>query len=321
MRRANLDPVDGVLLLDKPIGLSSNTALQRVRVLMHARKAGHTGTLDPLAGGLLPLALGEATKFTQDLLEADKSYTARLALGATTTTGDTEGEVLSRRPVEVCEADFLEVLGRFTGETEQVPPMHSALKHEGQRLFDLARRGIEVERAPRSIRVTRLALAHWDAVGPVIEIDCSKGTYVRTLAQDIGEALGCGAHLAALRRTRVGALEIANAHSLEKIESMDLESRRRLLLAPDALLGGLPRVTLAGNDAARFLHGQGVASTGEQPRVRVYDEAGRLLGLAQAGKGLLSPVRLVAQPGNESRGQPAANDAGAVAPSHFEEVA
>ncbi len=295
-RRAPADPVDGVLALDKPLGLSSNTALQHARRLLQARKAGHTGTLDPLASGLLPLTFGEATKFSADLLDADKEYEACIALGSTTTTGDGEGTVVDTRPVTVDRAQLGAVLERFRGRQLQVPPMHSALKHDGQPLYELARAGRSVERAPRAIEIARLELLEWDPLAPVVRIACSKGTYVRVLAQDIGAALGCGAHLRALRRTRVGPLDLARAVTLDALGALDLAGRRRCLLPPDALLGSLPAAHLETAAAVRFGHGQRVAHPQAGARLRVYGADGALLGVARGADGWLEPVRLVATP-------------------------
>ena len=297
MRRAQADPLDGVLALDKPLGMSSNQALQTARRMLQARKAGHTGTLDPLASGLLPLCFGEATKFSADLLDADKQYEARLHLGVTTTTADSEGEVLEERPVAIDPAAFEAVLARLRGPQLQVPPMHSALKREGRPLYELARAGISVERAARPVVIHRLELLHWDPVQPCVLVDCSKGTYVRVLAQDIGAALGCGAHLAGLRRTRVGHLHLGPAVTLEALAALDLGGRRALLLAPDTLVGSLPRVDLDAPASARFAHGQRLAAGGAAPaaRVRVYGAGGRLLGLARCQDGWLEALRLVAQ--------------------------
>jgi len=299
VRRAAAEPIDGVLALDKPLGLSSNLALQQARRLLQARKAGHTGTLDPLASGLLPLTFGEATKFSADLLEADKAYEATLELGATTSTGDAEGEVLERRPVDVSRARFEAVLGGFVGAQQQVPPMHSALKRDGRPLYELARQGREVERASRPVCILRLALLEWDALRPRLEVECSKGTYVRVLGQDIGAALGCGAHLHALRRTRVGPMRLEQAIRLDELEALDLAGRRDRLLPVDYLLGGLPRVALDAAAAQAFGHGQRVSPLGgapaDAPRVRVYDPAGRLIGVARCAGGRLEPARLVAQ--------------------------
>jgi tRNA pseudouridine55 synthase len=295
MRRAAADPIDGVLALDKPPGLSSNAALQQARRLLQARKAGHTGTLDPLASGLLPLTFGEATKFSADLLDADKEYEATLALGVRTASGDAEGEVLERRAVEVTRADFEAVLARFTGEQQQVPPMHSALKRDGRPLYELARAGREVERAARTVRIGRLALLEWDASRPRVAVACSKGTYVRVLAQDIGAALGCGAHLGALRRTRVGPLGLEQAATLEALQALSLEARRARLAPVDYLLAGLPRADLDEASARRFAQGQRVpfAADGAAQRRRVY-AGGRLLGVARAVDAGLEPERLLA---------------------------
>jgi len=294
-RRASADPIDGVLALDKPLGVSSNTALQQARRLLQARKAGHTGTLDPLASGLLPLTFGEATKFSADLLEADKDYEAQLALGAVTTTGDAEGDVTERHPVNVDRQQFEGVLARFVGSQQQVPPMHSAIKRDGQPLYALARQGQEVERAPRQITISRLRLLQWDPLLPVIELTCSKGTYVRVLAQDIGAALGCGAHLQALRRTRVGPLHLDRAVSLDRLQGQDLDGRRAWLQPMDTLLASLPSVTLDAAASARFAHGQRVRSEGEQERLRVYAANGALMGVARCSGGWLEATRLVAQ--------------------------
>jgi len=303
-RRAPADPIDGVLALDKPLGLSSNTALQQARRLMQARKAGHTGTLDPLASGLLPLTFGEATKFSADLLEADKDYEAQLALGAVTTTGDAEGAVTERRPVAVDRDGFEAVLARFVGSQQQVPPMHSAIKQDGRPLYELARQGEEVERAPRQITIARLQLQRWDPLAPVIDVTCSKGTYVRVLAQDIGAALGCGAHLQALRRTRVGPLRLAQAVTLEQLQQEDLAQRRARLQPIDTLLASLPQVTLDAAATARFAHGQRVPREGQCERLRVYGAGGALMGVARCGGGWLEAVRLVAQDETPAGGIP-----------------
>jgi tRNA pseudouridine55 synthase len=283
-----------VLLLDKPSGITSNHALQKARRLLNAARAGHTGTLDPLASGLLPLTFGEATKFSADLLDADKAYEATLQFGVRTTTGDAEGEVIETRAVAVTRSDIEPVLARFTGTIEQVPPMHSALKRDGRPLYALARRGIEVERAPRPVRIERLRLLELEGDRARIEVDCSKGTYVRVLAEDIGAALGCGAHLAALRRTRVGALTLERAVELAALETMPPAVRCEWLLPVDALLASLARIELNETDAVRLVHGQSVATMqAPSPRVRVYRAAG-LLGVASIGAdGMLVPLRLV----------------------------
>lgn len=296
MGRPQGDPVDGVLLLDKPRGITSSAAVGRARRLLAARKAGHTGTLDPLATGLLPCAFGEATKFAADLLDADKGYEATLRFGVATTTGDAEGEVISRRPADVSRAELETVLSRFTGTIDQVPPMHSALKRQGRPLYELARAGREVERTPRRVRIDRLELLALAGDEAVLAVACSKGTYVRVLAQDIGAALGCGAHLAALRRTRVGNMRVEDAVPLAALEALDLPARRARLLPLDALLAGLPRVDLAAEQARRFAHGQRLPlRLPPAPRVRVYAPAARLLGLASIDEdGALAPRRLLA---------------------------
>ncbi|HXW65707.1 MAG TPA: tRNA pseudouridine(55) synthase TruB [Burkholderiaceae bacterium] len=298
MRRAAADLIDGVLLLDKPVGVSSNLALQKARRLLQARKAGHTGTLDPLASGLLPLTFGEATKFSADLLDADKEYQARIELGVATSTGDAEGEIVARRAVRVTREQFETVLGRFVGKRQQVPPMHSALKRGGRPLYELARVGLEIERAARPIELTRLTLTCWDERRPCFELACSKGTYVRVLAQDIGEALGCGAHLVGLRRTRVGNLHLAQATTLAQLEEQSLSERRSQLLPVDALLANLPRISLDADEAARLGCGQRVRqqarAISDAPRLRVYDAHNRLVGLASCHDGWLRATRLVA---------------------------
>jgi tRNA pseudouridine55 synthase len=296
MRHARFDAVDGVLLLDKPVGASSNAALQRARRLLNASKAGHTGTLDPLASGLLALTLGEATKFSVDLLEGDKCYQARLELGATTTTGDAEGDIVQTRPVDLNEAAFQSVLSRFTGDLWQVPPMHSALKRDGQPLYRLARQGVVVERGARSVVVRRLWVIAWNPRHPTIGVECGKGLYVRTLAEDIGAALGCGAHLGALRRTHVGPFDVAAAIGLEELERLSLPERRERMLPIDALLQSLPRVDLDPLACERLEHGQTIACGAQNTRrARVYGPQGRLLGVASVDQGLLIASRLVSQ--------------------------
>ena len=288
--------VNGVLLLDKPVGVSSNRALQMARRLLNARKAGHTGTLDPMASGLLPVMLGEATKFSADLLDADKSYRATVRLGVTTTTGDAEGEEVERRPVDSAPGGVARVLARFTGAIEQVPPMHSALKRDGRPLYELARAGIEVERAPRGVRIDRLQLIEQSGDTLVVDVDCSKGTYVRVLAEDIGKALGCGAHLAALRRTRVGPLTLDDAVELGALEAMEPDARRRYLRPVDELLDTLPSVALDAELTQRFRQGQRLAMDA-QPRggrVRVYGADNTLLGTATINEwGVVGPERLI----------------------------
>ena len=291
-RRAPRRLVDGVLLLDKCQGLSSNNALQKARWLFNAEKAGHTGTLDPMATGLLPLCFGEATKFSQSLLEADKGYDATVLLGVTTDTCDAEGVVLETRPVSVTREQLEAVLAELTGEIEQVPPMHSALKRDGKPLYELARQGIEVERAPRRITIHRLELKSFDGASLEISVACTKGTYIRTLAQDIGAKLGCGAHLTALRRTFSGNLDLAPAITLEALEAMSPEERDAHLLPADVLLAPLPAITMSAEDQARYLQGIPVRATGVPGPHRAYGT--RFLGLAELGEdGWLRPKRIV----------------------------
>lgn len=295
MGKARGERVDGVLLLDKPGGISSNLALQKARRLLNAAKAGHTGTLDPMATGLLPLTFGEATKFSADLLDADKSYRATLKLGVTTRTGDADGDVVDVRPVQVADAALEAALLSHTGELDQVPPMHSALKREGRPLYELARAGIEVERVARKVRIDRLCIVERSSDVVVVDVDCSKGTYVRVLAEDIGRALGCGAHLAALRRTRVGPLSLEGSVTLAALEAMPPAARREWLRPADSLLATLTRVELEDSMAARFRQGQRLAidAAPRGERVRVY--AGKeLLGTATINeRGVVEPERLV----------------------------
>jgi tRNA pseudouridine55 synthase len=277
--------VDGALLVDKPPGLSSNAALQRAKKACAAAKAGHAGTLDPLASGLLVVLFGEATKFAGPLLDADKEYLATLKLGERTSTGDAEGEVLEKRPVKPGALE--PVLQRFRGEIEQVPPMHSALKHKGTPLYRLARRGEEVARAPRRVKIFQLELLGQDGDTARLRVVCSKGTYVRVLAEDIGEALGCGAHLAALRRTASGAFRIEQAVRLE-------EADRRHVLPLEALLAGLPRAELGAAEELRLRQGQVLKISGlAAGPCAVVRPDGAVIGLGSAdGEGALRPLRL-----------------------------
>ena len=291
--------VHGVLLLDKPLGLSSNDALQKAKRLYRAEKAGHTGTLDPLATGLLPLCFGAATKFSQVSLDADKAYRATLALGVTTSTGDAEGELLQQRAVNVDRAQIEAACRRFVGPIEQVPPMHSALKHEGRALYEYARAGVEIERAARSVTIHAIDIVECQADALVIDVRCSKGTYIRTLAADIGEALGCGAHLSALRRTASGPLSLADAHTLEHLSQMSEAERDALLLPADTLLADWPEVALDAAEAGRFLSGlRRRLDAADAPQVRVYGpehSSGKraLLGSAHIKCGELISTRLL----------------------------
>lgn len=292
--------VDGVLLLDKPVGLSSNDALIKAKRVMNAKKAGHTGTLDPFATGLLPLCFGEATKFSQDLLEADKTYEATVHLGIMTTTGDTEGEHIEVRDVDVSLEQIEAALARFRGPIMQVPPMYSALKRDGKALYEYAREGVTLEREARPVTIHGLDFISYEAPMLKIRVTCSKGTYVRVLGEDIGAALGCGAHLNALRRTGVGALKAEHMITLEELQA---HPDPRSLLAPvDALLSSFPRVDLTPELAKRFLNGQRLALGKEsvdvpegQGRVRVY-EGDKLLGTAILQEyAVLAPERLIAR--------------------------
>jgi tRNA pseudouridine55 synthase len=291
--------VHGVLLLDKPLGLSSNDALQKAKRLYRAEKAGHTGTLDPLATGLLPLCFGAATKFSQVSLDADKTYRATLQLGSTTTTADAEGDVLLQREVNVTRAQLQAVIERFTGPIRQVPPMHSALKRDGKALYEYARAGIEVEREARAVTIHRIAIVDDDTAGAgdrwTIDVRCSKGTYIRTLAEDIGEALGCGAHLAALRRTETGGLTLGQALTLEQLAGMDEAQREAALLDADALLADWPVVRLGDEDAGRFLSGlRRRLPLADAEQVRVYGPDPRaFLGSGRVDAGELISTRLL----------------------------
>ncbi len=295
MGRPKGDPVDGVLLLDKPPRMTSSAAVAKARWLLGARKAGHTGTLDPLAEGLLALTFGEAAKFAADLLDADKAYRARVHFGVTTTTGDREGEITARSPVSFDRAQLEAMLPRFRGEIVQLPPMHSALKRRGRPLYELARAGEVVDRKPRRVRIDSLQLLGFDGTEAVLSVDCSKGTYVRVLAEDLGVAVGCGAHLAGLQRTRVGPLSIDGAVTLAELEALDLPARRARLLPLDALLASLPSIELGERDAGRFCHGQRLRlAIAAAPRVRVYGRGARLLGVASVDeRGVLAPQRLI----------------------------
>ncbi len=302
MRRRRGRDIDGILLLDKPTGISSNQALQRARRLFDARKAGHTGNLDVLASGLLPLCLGEASKFSSFLLDADKRYLAECRLGVTTSTGDAEGEILRQvDATDITRADLERVLPAFRGEIEQVPPMYSALKHQGQPLYKLARQGRTVERKPRRVRIDGIEITAFSGPDFSMDVRCSKGTYIRTLAGDIGEALGCGASLVGLRRLASGPFRLADALDFDRLEGLaghGMTVLDAVLLPIDAALGELPRVGL-GEDGAYYLcQGQAVRvnDSTHTGLVRVYTRAGRFLGLGTLdGGGGLAPKRLIRQ--------------------------
>ena len=288
------DAVSGVLLLDKPAGPSSNAVLQRAKRLLGAQRAGHTGTLDPRASGLLVVAFGEATKFSGGLLEADKAYRATVKLGERTSTGDAEGAVLSRLPVAVSESQLRAVLERFRGEIAQTPPMYAAIKRDGVPLYAYARRGETVDRAPRRVAIRRLDLDGFGGYEASLYVECSKGTYIRTLAEDIGEALGCGAHLAALRRVTVGAFALEQAVGLDALEAMSAAERRAALLPPQSLLGSWPRLRLAADLTARFRQGRAVPTDTPDGNVAVFGEDEAFLGAGEVRGGTLQPRRLLA---------------------------
>ena len=284
---------DGALLLDKAVGISSNRALQEARKLYGARKAGHAGTLDPLASGLLVVLFGEATKLAGSLLEDDKEYLATLKLGETTATGDAEGEVLERKDFSANEAQVGAVLARFRGEIEQVPPMHSALKRGGVPLYALARRGESVARAPRRVRISELETLAFEPPRLRLRVRCSKGTYIRTLAEDIGAALGSGAHLAALRRTGSGRFRVEQAATLEALAGMPAAQRAQRLLGLGELLCALPRAELDADQEARFRNGQTLKAFPGEGVCAVYGARGAVLGLGRTQAGALRPLRLL----------------------------
>ncbi len=304
-RRKKGDKIDGVLMLDKPVGLSSNTALQKARRALNAQKAGHTGTLDPFASGLLPLCFGEATKFSADLLHADKEYVASIKFGETTTTADVEGEIIETRPVDFTEEQLHKALESLTGEIDQIPPMYSALKKDGVRLYELARQGQEIEREPRRVTVYELELLSFNKPEALVRVKCSKGTYVHVLGEDIGKILGCGAHLTALRRTKIADIDISEAVSLQDFEEADIAQRLDMLDPPDRLLSQLEPIELKEELAVRFLHGQSIRITrseNSEKKVKVYrlsDGKRELLGCARLSTdGVLSAERLISNSSN-----------------------
>ena len=287
-------PLDGVLLFDKPLELSSNTALQKVRRLFQAEKAGHTGTLDPLATGLLPICFGEATKFSMALLNADKTYRALLRLGQTTTTGDAEGEITAEHPVEVGQAEVDAVLAKFRGEIQQLPPMHSALKHQGKPLYEYIRKGETIERELRSVVIHELLLNSFSGNEMDITVRCSKGTYIRTLAEDIGAALGCGAHLIGLRRTAIAHFDLSNSYNLQQLEEMTEAERDACILPLESLMPDMPRLQLDAVQVQRLAQGQRLALDTGLPdgKVKLHGPQGFIgVGLLQGRR--LAPDRLL----------------------------
>ena len=291
--------IDGIVLLDKPLGLSSNQALQQVRKLFQARKAGHCGSLDPLATGVLPICLGEATKFSSYLLGANKCYRASCRLGQTTASGDAEGEIIETSTVQVDVTQIEQLLPRFVGEIEQIPPMYSALKHQGKRLYQLAREGKQVERAPRKITIHQLTMLGFDGQTLDIDVSCSKGTYIRTLAEDIGSELGCGAHLSALHRSSVDVFDEADAFRMTQLEDLQAQGMAQLdalLLPVSAALTQFPEIILNASDSLDMRQGRriGLAATTEPGLHRLYTSEGVFLGLGElAASGELSAKRLM----------------------------
>lgn len=281
-------------MFDKPLELSSNDALQKIRRLFQAEKAGHTGTLDPLATGLLPVCFGEATKFSNALLDADKSYTAMMRLGQTTTTGDAEGEITSESPVEFTQADLDSVLLKYTGEIEQLPPMHSALKHQGVPLYEYIRKGITIDRPLRSVVIHELVVNRYSGNEMEISVRCSKGTYVRTLAEDIGAALGCGAHLIGLRRTAIAHFKLSDAYTLQQLSEMTDEARDACLLPLVGLMPQMPQLILDGVQVKRLAQGQRLGLDTGLPdgKVGLYGPGGFVgVGMQQGRR--IAPVRLI----------------------------
>ena len=300
-RNKGLD-IDGMLLLDKSPGMSSNGAVQRVKRLYQANKAGHTGSLDPIATGLLPVCLGEATKLSGFLLDTDKRYFARARLGRTTTTADIEGDTLEEKPVPMLQgADVERVLARFRGDIDQVPPMYSALKQGGRKLYELARRGVEVEREPRRVRIYALHLAELGDGFLDLDVHCSKGTYIRSLVEDIGALLGCGAHVERLRRTAVGKLNVGDAVTVEQLETLADEQRLPLLLPLSAIADELPLLKLPTESAFFLRRGQAVFAPKLPPGalLRLFTQEGAFLGVGEVNAdGMIAPKRLVKEGGN-----------------------
>ena len=297
-QRRHCNPLSGVMLLDKPVGLTSNQALQTVKHLLNACKGGHSGSLDPIATGLLPLFFGEATKLTQFLLNADKHYWTVFRLGQSTTTYDSEGEVTATRPVNAGRREIERALERFRGEIQQVPPMYSAIKHQGEALYKLARAGVEIEREPRQVTIHEIKLVSLEDDLLTLEVACTKGTYVRSLAHDLGELLGCGAHVVQLRRTGIGAVGIEHAVPLERLQALETPAQRAQLLQPvDSVLHELPAVNLTSLAAHYLKQGQPVSMQHGLPPgwVRLYEADKRFIGMGQVeDDGRVAPRRLLA---------------------------
>lgn len=286
---------DGVLLVDKPAGITSTRALALAKRALGARKAGHTGTLDPFATGLLPLVFGEATKFSRFLIEADKSYLATLHLGATTSTGDTESEVVSRKPVSSTLAEIEAVSRELTGISQQIPPMHSAVRVEGKRLYDLARQGVTISRQPREVRIDVIEIVSFVGEKLIISVKCSKGTYMRTLAESIGERLGCGAYLTQLRRAATGGFQVADAVTPEALQEMGQDRARSRLLPLEVLVASIPRCDLGEHEAWAIRNGQELPVALElgEGEMALFGPAGEFIGVGKASGGQLAPARLL----------------------------
>lgn len=292
----HLDQVDGILLYDKELGLSSNRALQQVKRLYNARKAGHTGSLDPLASGLLPICFGEATKLSQYLLDSDKRYLTTFKLGETTSTGDAEGALTAQQTVAVSEQQLKLALNKFIGVIEQVPPMYSALKKDGQPLYKLARQGVEVERKPRTVEIFELSVLSFDGQYVELDVHCSKGFYIRSLAVDLGDILSCGAHVTKLRRIAVGTFYIEQAVNFSVLTAMDNQQRIQQLLPLDAGIGNMQSVSLSPDASHYFSQGQEVRTADDplEGLVRVYAEDGGFVGIGEAMPGRrIKPKRLL----------------------------
>jgi tRNA pseudouridine55 synthase len=289
-------PLDGVLLFDKPLQISSNDALQKVRRLFQAEKAGHTGTLDPLATGLLPICFGEATKFSNALLDADKTYRALLRLGQTTTTGDAEGDITAEYPVEVQQSDVDVVLAKFRGEIQQLPPMYSALKHQGKPLYEYIRKGETIARELRNVVIHELLLNSFSGNEMDITVRCSKGTYIRTLAEDIGAALGCGAHLTGLRRTAIAHFDLDHSYNSQQLAAMNDEERAACVLPLESLMPNMPRLQLDAGQVQRLAQGQRLGLDTGLPdgKVSLHGPQGFIgTGLLQGRR--LAPDRLLSE--------------------------
>ncbi len=284
--------LDGLLLLDKPLDASSNLALQKARRIFRAAKAGHTGTLDPLASGLLPICFGEATKYSAMMLDADKTYRAVLKLGEKTTTGDAEGEIVEKKPVSIEKGQIEAALCAFRGEIRQLPPMHSALKHKGKPLYAYVRAGVEIERSERAVKIHDLLMEWHDGDELCLTVRCSKGTYIRVLAEDIGKNLGCGAHLKSLVRTAIGPFDLKDARRLGEIE--ENEERDDFLLPIDSLLSDFPRLVLEQEKALFLINGRVIESESDAGLYRLYDERNRFMGLVESdGCGKIRPKRMM----------------------------